>query len=330
MMSVDPVRLGVIGMGRFGQLHAATIQGLGDCRLTAVVARRQQTLDEVAERFVGVPGFLDVADACARTETDAWIVAASTSEHVQIASLLLERGYPVLLEKPISESLAQAEQLRSFVDDGCATLMIGHIVLFNSEFLQLQDEVARRTKLIHISAVRHRPSSIISEFPGENPLHAAMVHDLYCVQALTDGCEPNHFNAQYLYVAGGSSVRLACAQLQWDSGLLATLSAGYLTPEGMPPRGYDCLEVFGDDWAARTIPNPRPIQVWSRSAEWPLPLEIRAPESGPTGMLAEELRCFCRVVRGQQAVPRGARYHDAMQVQRWLDQLDKAARRKEV
>jgi hypothetical protein len=39
-------------------------------------------------------------------------------------------------------------------------------------------------------------------------------------------------------------------------------------------------------------------------------------------MLAEELRCFCRVVRGQQAVPMGATYHDAMQVRGWIDRLE--------
>ena len=50
-------------------------------------------------------------------------------------------------------------------------------------------------------------------------------------------------------------------------------------------------------------------------------LEIRADPSGPTGMMAAELRCFCRVVRGLQSVPRGATMPDALQVQRWMDRL---------
>jgi hypothetical protein len=50
-------------------------------------------------------------------------------------------------------------------------------------------------------------------------------------------------------------------------------------------------------------------------------LEIRADPSGPTGMMAAELRAFCRVVRGLQHVPMGATYDDAMQVQRWMTRL---------
>ena len=42
---------------------------------------------------------------------------------------------------------------------------------------------------------------------------------------------------------------------------------------------------------------------------------------GYTGMMAAELRCFCRVVRGLEAPPVGATYQDALQVQRWMDRL---------
>ena len=84
------------------------------------------------------------------------------------------------------------------------------------------------------------------------------------------------------------------------------------------------MEVFGAGWSARITPNPRPIELWDdASASWPLALEIRA--TPPSGMMAEELRCFCRVVRGRQAVPVGATYSDALQVQRWMEQLLSAA-----
>ena len=55
-------------------------------------------------------------------------------------------------------------------------------------------------------------------------------------------------------------------------------------------------------------------------------LEIRAGDGPPAGMLAEELRCFCRVVRGLEPVPVGASYDDALRVQGWIDRLESAAR----
>jgi hypothetical protein len=65
--------------------------------------------------------------------------------------------------------------------------------------------------------------------------------------------------------------------------------------------------------------------VWDERASWPLALEIRTDAAAATGMMAEELRCFCRVVRGLQGVPVGASYADAIQVQRWMDRLEACA-----
>ena len=133
--------------------------------------------------------------------------------------------------------------------------------------------------------------------------------------------QPSSFGAQ-VHLTESGACDLALAQLQWPSGMLASFTASFMTPAGMPGDGFDRLEVFGEDWSARIRTNPRPLEVWDDTAHWPLMLEIRADPVAPSGMLAEELRCFCRVVRGKQAVPIGATYHDAIQVQDWLDRLE--------
>ena len=55
---------------------------------------------------------------------------------------------------------------------------------------------------------------------------------------------------------------------------------------------FNCVARMG--WMARMTPNPRPLTVWDDRARAPLTLEIRADPIAPSGMLAEELRCFCR------------------------------------
>jgi predicted dehydrogenase len=240
---------------------------------------------------------------------------------VPVTTKLLAAGKTVLLEKPISLDLQEAESLALLVRPESANLMLGHIVLFNSEYLALRDEVQRRGPICYIDSVRHRPAADLVKHAGENPLQLAMVHDLYVVQALLDRREPVGFSAQMHRNTQGH-VDLALAQLRWDDGTLATFAASFLTPEGMAPRGFDRMEVFGEGWAARLLSNPRPIEVWDERANWPMPLEIRADRGGPTGMMAEELRCFCRVARGLQQVPAGATFADALQVQRWMDRLE--------
>lgn len=320
----SPVRIGVVGLGRFGRLHALTAAGLAESELVALVARRRESLERVSLELPEVPGWTNLDDAIRESAAEAWIIACSTSSHVAVAERLLAAGKTVLLEKPIADNQSEAESLSAWVKPDSSNLMIGHIVLFNSEFQALREEAVRRGPLNYIDCVRHRPSSIVTQFPGENPLHAAMVHDLYAVQALVQRAEPQTFNAHYHRTASGA-IDLAVARLSWPSGIVASFAASYMTPPGMAPRGFDRMEVFGEGWAGRISPNPRPCELWADAAQWPLALEIRAPSSGPTGMMAEELRCFCRVVRGVEQVPIGATYHDALQVQRWMEALDASA-----
>jgi predicted dehydrogenase len=319
-MTFHPVKIGVVGLGRFGRLHSLTLAGLAEAELVALVARRQASLDSLTGELPGVRGWTSLEQAIRESNAEAWIVACTTASHVPVTRALLEAGKSVLLEKPVAENLDEARSLQSLVRPDSGNLMLGHIVLFNSEFRQLRDEVHKRGPLAYIDCVRHRPASIIKQFPGENPLQATMVHDLYAAQVLVDRAEPVHFSAQFHRTREGE-IDLALAQLKWANGLLASFAASYMTPSGMAPRGFDRMEVFGEGWSARINPNPRPIEVWGSQAEWPMSLEIRSGPAGATGMMAEEQRCFCRVVRGVQPVPAGATYTDAMQVQAWMEKL---------
>jgi predicted dehydrogenase len=323
-MSFDPVKIGVVGLGRFGRLHALTVAGIAEAELVGLVGRRQASLDRLAPELPSVPGWTSLDRALEESTAEAWIVACTTSEHVSVTKALLTAGKKVLLEKPVADNLDEARSLAPLVRPDSSNLMLGHILLFNSEFQQLHDEVRQRGPIAYIDNVRHRPATIVKDFPGESPLHATMVHDLYSVLVLVERAEPVYFNAQYHRTRDGK-VDLALAQLKWSGGTVASFAASYLTPLGMYPRGFDRTEVFGEGWSARICPNPRPMEVWGTQAEWPLGLEIRAGTSGATGMLAEELRCFCRVVRGVHPVPIGATFGDALQVQQWMERLEAAA-----
>ena len=318
------IKCGVIGMGRFGNLHARTLAALDGVELVAIVARRQESLEAASEELPEVTGYVDLNSAILNSGAEAWIVACTTNEHVSVVQQLLRAGKKVLLEKPISEEMDEAESLRELVAEDSSNLMLGHILLFNSEFRQLRSEVKQRGELYHIDAVRHRPASILEDFRGENPLYAAMVHDLYCAQALLGGAEPEEFSCQYHKTKG--AIDLANATLTWGNGVVGRFAASFMTPEGMPPRGVDRMEVFGAGWSAKLEPNPRPFSLWSDRAEWPLALEILMDEDGVAGMMAEEQRCFLSIVRGERGVPIGARYEDALQVQRWMNKLDSVAR----
>jgi len=142
---------------------------------------------------------------------------------------------------------------------------------------------------------------------------------------LTGGAEPVRISAR-LRAREDGRLDLAKAHLEWPNGVWASLTASYLTPPGMSSDGFDRLEVFGQGWAGQLRLNPQPFELWSDRAEWPLALNVYADPVAPSGWLAEELRHFCRVVRGQADPPLGARFQDALRIQNWLEQLETSAK----
>lgn len=320
MNATQPAKIAVVGFGSFGRLHAATLDRLSEACLVAIVEPDPVALHLARKLYPTVPAYSDLNSALAKVTADGWVIASPSDLHIPMAQQVLAAGSGVLIEKPLATKLAEAESLLPWVKVNPSQVMLGHICLFGTEFSQLVEEVQSRSALRWIQAVRHRPQATLTSYPGETPLHLTMVHDLYCLQVLVDGEEPTHFSSQAGRNAAGEVV-VVSAHLEWSGQRLACLTASFLTPPGMPGEGFDRLEVFGEGWAARIDSNPRPLHVWDEQARFPLTLEIARGDHRVSGMLAEELRCFCRVLQGKQAVPVGARYVDGLQVMRWMEVL---------
>jgi predicted dehydrogenase len=318
-----PLKIGVVGLGAFGRLHVETIANLSEAQLVALVDRDEQQLAQMANSFSEVTPWKDIETALADSDVEAWVVASSTASHVSITEKILTAGKSVLLEKPIASSVAEAKRLAPLISAGSRNLMMGHVLLFNSEFTQLQQEIEQRGPFAYLDCVRHRPVTTLEGYPGESPFHLTMVHDLYMALVLKNREEPHQITAQVHRTQQGQC-DLALAQLQWEDGTLASFTASFMTPDGLGSEGYDRLEAFGAGWAARINANPRPLEIWDDRSRWPMTLEMSSAPGSSYGMLAEELRCFCRVVHRQQPVPVGATYQDAIQLLGWLQQMEAA------
>lgn len=318
---VKPLRIGVCGAGQFGRLHAKTLAGLAEAELVAIVDHHPATLEHLPGELSKIPQWTQLSEAVVSSGAEAWVIASGTASHVPAATQILEAGLPVLLEKPIATNITSAESLGAFVGPGSCNLMMGHLLLFSSEFQGLNDELQARGPAVLINSVRHRPICTLKDYPGETPLRLLMVHDLYMTLVLTKGAAPSRFHCTR-HQQGSSGTDLVVVNLQWPDGGTASLIASFLTPVGMPDEGYDRLEVFGNGWAARIHPNPRPFELWHDRAYSPMSHDIRLGAYGPEGMMAAQARHFCKVARGEARVPFGARYEDAMQIEQWLMELE--------
>jgi predicted dehydrogenase len=323
----SPVRIVVVGVGGFGRLHARTIEGIAEAELAGVVDARPESLAELKMTLPDVKVWPTVGDAIEKSGAEAFVIATRTDSHVTLAEQVLRAGRIALVEKPLGKTANDAERLSELVRPDSSNLMVGHIVLFGTQMRQVLREANTRGPIQFFQAARHRPVTTGQYYPEENPIRMTMVHDLYVALALMNGAEPSSFSA-WLHQRREGGFDAATAELIWPGGACGSFAASFLTPPGMPGDGFDRMEIFGEGWAARIALNPQPLELWTDKATWPIALDIHDDPASPSGWLAEELRHFCRVVRGQASVPLGARYQDALQVQRWIETLEQLARRR--
>lgn len=209
--------IAVVGAGAMGALHARVIRGSARAELAAVVDPDEPTGRAVAERF----GARWAPDLAGLARVDAVIVAAATSAHHAIALDLLAAGLPLLVEKPIADSLTDSEEIVAAAAAADVPLMCGLLERFNSA-------VVTATGLtrdpVHVATQRHSP------YAPRIPTGVAwdlLVHDVDIALRLM-GAPPRSVEAQFGWFHPRSTPGaedLAEVQLTFPDGQLAALSA---------------------------------------------------------------------------------------------------------
>lgn len=139
------VNIAVIGVGYLGKFHAQKYQALNNCKLTALVDSSTETLAEISPQFPGATTSTDYHSIT--DQVDAVSIVTSTPTHFEIAKHFLSHGKHVLLEKPITSTVKQAEELNAIAKSNKAILQVGHIERFNPTVLAM-DEYMQSPKFI--------------------------------------------------------------------------------------------------------------------------------------------------------------------------------------
>lgn len=322
-MNKSVLKIGIIGFGTMGTMHAQQIGYIENATVAGIVepvaVNRKKAEQFFSEEDVAF--FDDIETALQHLQVDGWIVTSTTSTHITIAQQLLNKGCTVLLEKPIASTQVEAEELRTLVKPDSSNLMMGHILLWNKEFQTLKNEAAKLGKITAINCSRQRSANHRTRYPGESPFALTMVHDLYTVHSLVEAREPNTFSAQQHHHDQGG-VDLAQAQIGWADNTYASLIANYLIPDDIPGGGnIDELTLAGQTWHMRLLYESGVIQIASkgqvRQVKVDFPKRIGATNFFDDA-LRNEIEHFLLLIAGVATVPVGARYQDACQIQGWI------------
>ena len=130
------LRMGLIGLGRMGRYHLNLYDELPNITLTAICDANEDILNDVCERVnvFSTKDYTKIMD-----KVDAVTIAAPTQFHYEIAKYCLNAGKHVLVEKPITTNLSQAEDLFNIAESKNLILNIGHVERFNGAVQELKN-----------------------------------------------------------------------------------------------------------------------------------------------------------------------------------------------
>lgn len=132
------LKVAVIGVGYLGKFHAEKYAMIDDVELIGVVDINEKRAKEIATKL-GCPYYTDYKDIA--DQVDAVSIVVPTVSHFEVASFFLNRGIHCLLEKPITQSVDEAQRLINIAKDKAVILQIGHIERFNPAVKVLSEKV---------------------------------------------------------------------------------------------------------------------------------------------------------------------------------------------
>jgi UDP-N-acetylglucosamine 3-dehydrogenase len=134
-MNATPLRLALAGLGSMGRNHLRVIAGNPETRLVAVGDPDAEALAAASQ--AGAAGWSDPLAMAREADFDALVIAAPTTAHVPLALASIERGLPVLVEKPLAATPAEAHRIVAAAQAMGVPVQVGHVERFNPAVLEL-------------------------------------------------------------------------------------------------------------------------------------------------------------------------------------------------
>jgi predicted dehydrogenase len=289
------IRTAVVGVGYLGRFHAQKYALLPDCELVGVVDQTEKTRSAVGAEL-GVPALADHRELIGRV--DAVSVATHTPSHFGIAADFLRAGVHVLVEKPVTETVAQARELIALADQGGCVLQVGHLERFNAVILAADAQLKnpRFLECHRLAPFRERGTDV-------NVVLDLMIHDIDIVQSIVRSPLAS-IDAVGTPVFSGE-IDIANARLRFDNGCVANVTASRVSLKTERK-----LRIFQDDaYISMDLQQKVLSVIRKRSADsppGPLPVTIEEQNLEQGDALRAEIESFLACVReGKKPVVSG-------------------------
>lgn len=217
------LRLGIIGVGKLGELHAKLLNELSlerkDIKFVGVFDCQRARCEEVARKH-RVASFPSL-DALA-AELDAAIIATTTAAHFETAQALLKKGLHLFIEKPITATLAEADALLALEKEKGVKIQVGHIERFNPALIAVEKYIGEP---VFITA--ERLSGFSKRATDVSVVLDLMIHDIDLILSLVPSAV-KHISATGAQVFS-DQLDIANARIEFENGATASVTASRIS-----------------------------------------------------------------------------------------------------
>jgi predicted dehydrogenase len=237
------LRIAVIGVGHLGKHHARILSSLAGVELVSVVDTNQPRAREIAQAH-GTQAAIDYRDLLGYV--DAVTIATPTESHRDIALAFVRAGVAVLVEKPMTRTLEEADELIDTANDAGVTLAVGHTERFNPA-LEAARPLLTDPRFIEV----HRLGTFPERSLDIDVVFDLMIHDLDVVLSLV-ASDVESIEAVGVPVLTGR-VDIANARVRFANGCTANLTASRISRDRVRKIRFFQPEMYlSIDYAAQT------------------------------------------------------------------------------
>ena len=298
------VRAAVVGVGYLGKFHAEKYAKMAEVELVGVVDKNARQAAEIAEK-VGTTPFSDYRSLFGKV--DAVSIAVPTPLHYEIGKAFLSEGVDVLMEKPITTTVAEADELIAIADKNRLVLQVGQLERFNPAVKAVAHLVDHpifiESNRLGIYKERGTDVSVVLDL---------MIHDIDLILNFVKS------GVRYCHAMGtpvvSDNIDIAHAHIEFDNGAVANVTASRISNKNERKiRLFQKDGYISVDFANRSIIHVRP---GGGDNNCPIPgMHLEEKRFMDGDALEDEIRAFVHAVARREAPPVSGRMgRDALKI----------------
>lgn len=220
---MNKTKIGVIGVGHLGSIHTKLLKEIDGCQLVGVYDIDKAKAERAVEEF-GTTAFDSVENLLEKV--DGVSIVATTSSHYELVKKAFEYNVNVLVEKPITATIDQAEDIVELAKSKNLKLQVGHIERFNPALLslekyQLDPKFIQTDRLAQFNP-RGTDVAVVLDL---------MIHDIDIILSLVKSVVKN-ISASGVEVVS-DNIDIANARLEFENGAVANVTASRISQKKM-------------------------------------------------------------------------------------------------